>query len=73
MICEFIRGWLLILIDGALCWFPGAGWNMSSLFFILMVNLKLCQALRNRSSLCCISTSVWAFIAESYHGEVWHS
>ena len=44
--------------------FPGAGWCITSVFFVLMVWLKLSQAIENLSTLFCMLALVVAFSAQ---------
>ena len=44
--------------------FPGAGWNITLVFLVLMVSPKIVQASEKRSILCCISVSELASRAQ---------
>ena len=52
-------------ICGSWYWFPGAGWNITSVFLVLMVRPKLLQAAEKLSISTCISCSSLALRAQS--------
>ena len=54
-----------MVMVGSTYGFPGAGWCITSVFFVLMVRLRLSQAIENLSTLFCMLALVVVFSAQS--------